>query len=204
MKAICVDDEPLAVEYTIEQCASLREIREIKGFTDAKSALDYLRCHMVDLALLDINMPEIDGITLAERIKKLCPHTAILFLTAYREYAFDAYSVHPSGYLLKPVSMEKLAAEVRYVCRTLNRVDASRFSAFLSMSRNVNRIYCIHWCILGFVDSVFCYLMGIVFPWPVIYLIGIALIVVSAWIASRWERRQQTKKGIGKGDKKGH
>lgn len=120
MKAICVDDEPLAVEYTMEQCASLREIREIKGFTDAKSALDYLRCHMVDLALLDINMPEIDGITLAERIKKLCPHTAILFLTAYREYALDAYSVHPSGYLLKPVSMEKLAAEVRYVSRTTN------------------------------------------------------------------------------------
>jgi hypothetical protein len=63
------------------------------------------------------------------------------------------------------------------------------------MSRNVNRIYCIHWCILGFVDSVFCYLMGIVFPWPVIYLIGIALIVVSAWIASRWERWLRTKKG---------
>lgn len=76
----------------------------------------------------------------------------------------------------------------------LNRVDASHFSALISMSRNVNRIYCIHWCILGFIDSIFCYLMGIVFPWPVIYLIGIALIVVSAWIAARWERQQRTKK----------
>ena len=61
-------------------------------------------------------MPEIDGITLAARIKEASPQTGILFLTAYKEYAFDAYSVHPAGYLLKPVSQDKLAAEVRYAC----------------------------------------------------------------------------------------
>ena len=61
-------------------------------------------------------MPEIDGITLAARIKQTRPETAILFLTAYKEYAFDAYAVHPTGYLLKPVSQEKLASEVRYAC----------------------------------------------------------------------------------------
>ena len=83
MKVICVDDEPLAVEYTLCQY---------------------------------INMPEIDGITLAARIKQTRPETAILFLTAYKEYAFDAYAVHPTGYLLKPVSQEKLASEVRYAC----------------------------------------------------------------------------------------
>jgi two-component SAPR family response regulator len=59
-------------------------------------------------------MPEIDGITLAARIKQASPRTTILFLTAYKEYAFDAYAVHPTGYLLKPVSQEKLAAEVAY------------------------------------------------------------------------------------------
>ena len=115
MKAICVDDEPLAVEYTVHQCESLPEIDEIRGFTDAQSALDWLSKHSADLALLDINMPGIDGIALAARIKKLHPQTAILFLTAYKEYAFDAYAVHPTGYLLKPVSLEKLAAEVRYL-----------------------------------------------------------------------------------------
>ena len=61
-------------------------------------------------------MPEIDGITLASMIKQVRPETSILFLTAYKEYAFDAYAVHPSGYLLKPVSQEKLASEVRYAC----------------------------------------------------------------------------------------
>ena len=117
MKTICIDDEPLAVEYTLTQCARLPEINEIKGFTDAFLALDWLRSHPVDLAILDINMPEIDGITLAARIKQILPKAAILFLTAYKEYAFDAFSVHPAGYLLKPVSLEKLAAEVAYVYR---------------------------------------------------------------------------------------
>jgi len=116
MKVICVDDEPLAVEYTLGQCALLPEIDEAKGFTKAQSALDWLCEHSADLAILDINMPEIDGITLAARIKQTRPETAILFLTAYKEYAFDAYAVHPTGYLLKPVSQEKLASEVRYAC----------------------------------------------------------------------------------------
>ena len=117
MKVICVDDEPLAVEYTLSQCALLPEIDEAKGFTEAQSALDWLCTHPAELAILDINMPQIDGITLAARIKQARPETAILFLTAYREYALDAYAVHPTGYLLKPVSQEKLAAEVRYACK---------------------------------------------------------------------------------------
>ena len=117
MKTICVDDEPLAVEYTLRQCTRLPEIEEAKGFTDSLLALDYLRAHPVDLAILDINMPQIDGITMAARIKQISPQTEILFLTAYKEYAFDAYAVHPTGYLLKPVSQEKLAAEVAYVSR---------------------------------------------------------------------------------------
>lgn len=121
MKAICVDDEPLATEYTLGQCALLPEINEVKGFTEAQSALDWLRDHSSDLAILDINMPEIDGITLAARIKELYPRMAIVFLTAYKEYAFDAYAVHPSGYLLKPVSQQKLAAEVRYACSGVHK-----------------------------------------------------------------------------------
>ena len=116
MKVICVDDEPLALEYTLSQCALIPGIDESKGFTDAKSALEWLQDNAADLAILDINMPETDGIELAARIKQMRPETAILFLTAYREYALDAYAVHPTGYLLKPVSQEKLEAEVLYAC----------------------------------------------------------------------------------------
>ena len=125
MNMICVDDEPLAVEYTLKQCGQLPEIDRTEGFTDAESALTYLREHSADIALLDINMPDINGITLAAQIKQLHPQTAILFLTAYKQYAFDAYAVHPAGYLLKPVSLEKLAEEVAYI-------HGARHSAALS------------------------------------------------------------------------
>ena len=74
----------------------------------------------------------------------------------------------------------------------LKKVDVSRLSTFISMSRDVNQIYLIHWCILGFIDSIFCYLLGFVFPWSAIYIIGIALIIVSYRIAKWWSGRKQT------------
>ena len=74
----------------------------------------------------------------------------------------------------------------------LKRVPASKLQVFLEMSRSLTPIYIIHWCILGFVDSIFCYVLGVVFPWSVIYLIGAGLIVLSAWIAKRRARRKQT------------
>ena len=112
MHVICVDDELYAMQYTVQQCLQLPQIDGAQGFTHSREALDYVKDHPVDLAILDINMPEIDGIALAIRIKQMRPQTAVLFLTAYKEYAFDAFSVHPAGYLLKPVSLEELEAEI--------------------------------------------------------------------------------------------
>ena len=116
MKAICVDDEKLITDYLVSMCRSMPPLTEAEGFTRGRDALAWLQENPADLALLDINMPRLDGITLAARIKEMHPQTAILFLTAYKEYAFDAYAVRPAGYLLKPVPLEKLAAEVRYLC----------------------------------------------------------------------------------------
>ena len=121
MTVICVDDEPLAVEYTVNQCALIPGIDKAEGFTDAQSALAWLHGHSADIALLDINMPKTDGITLAAQIKQKSPETAVIFLTAYKEYAYDAYSVHPVGYLLKPVSQQTLAEEIGYVCKEIHQ-----------------------------------------------------------------------------------
>ena len=59
-------------------------------------------------------MPDMNGIVLAARIKERWPDANILFLTAYREFAFDAFSVHPCGYLLKPVTLDALQKEIDY------------------------------------------------------------------------------------------
>lgn len=76
----------------------------------------------------------------------------------------------------------------------LKRVPASKFRVFLDMSRNITPIYFIHWCILGFVDSIVCYLFEIYFPFPVIYLIGLVLIVLSSWLAKLWAGRKRKAK----------
>lgn len=76
----------------------------------------------------------------------------------------------------------------------LKRVPASKLRVFLDMGSNMIPIYFIHWIILGFVDSIFCYLLDITFPWPVIYLIGVVLIVLSSWIAKLWAGRKRRAK----------
>ncbi len=65
----------------------------------------------------------------------------------------------------------------------LKKVRVERFSPFIGMSRNITAIYCIHWCLIGFIDSVFCYVLGVRFSYLFIYLIGIALIFISAGLA---------------------
>ena len=73
----------------------------------------------------------------------------------------------------------------------LKKVDVSRFSVFITMSRNIKQIYCIHWCIIGFVDSIFCYLLGYVFHYPFMYLFSIPVLVASYWLAKWWNGRKR-------------
>lgn len=117
MNAICVDDEAKTLEYTVDRCRELAQMDLVEGFTRARDALAWLKDHPVDIAFLDIDMPDMDGITLAARIKELQPGVAIVFLTAYKEFAYDAMSVRPSGYLLKPLTRDSLAEEVEYAMR---------------------------------------------------------------------------------------
>ena len=84
MKAICVDDEARTLRYTVDRCRELAQMDTVEGFTHAREAVEWLKDHPIDIAFQDIDMPEMDGITLAARIKEMYPNTAIVFLTAYR------------------------------------------------------------------------------------------------------------------------
>ncbi len=116
MRAICVDDERIIMEDTVSRCLELPQIDEAKGFIRAADALLWLEDNDADLALLDIDMPGMNGIELAVAIKKKRPDTAIIFLTGYSEYAVEAFAVRATGYLMKPVTGKRLADEVEYVC----------------------------------------------------------------------------------------
>ena len=115
MRAICVDDERLILERTVQLCRDLPDMEEVTGFTRPREALAWASEHPIDLALLDVEMPGMTGIELAAAIKERQPDTAIIFVTAYPKYAVDAFAVRASGYLLKPVTAEALAADVAYV-----------------------------------------------------------------------------------------
>ena len=135
MKVICVDDEELLAEEITEMCQELDQVDEVRSFTIAAEALKYLETESAEVALLDISMPEMDGICLAKRIREIHPEMRIIFLTGYKNYALDAYSVHPSGYLLKPVKKAQLAEEIIWAARDISgkkpyHIEARTFGYF--------------------------------------------------------------------------
>jgi len=114
MRAICVDDALPIMEDMVAMCRKLPQITSVTGFTRSREAIEWLEEHPVDLALLDIDMPDFNGLQLAENLKRKYPDAAVIFLTAYEQYAIQAIRLRTSGYLLKPVSMEDLQEEVAY------------------------------------------------------------------------------------------
>ena len=129
MTAICVDDEPLVLQLTLSLFRDLPGFQEVEGFAGPLEALDWLENHTPDIALLDIDMPGMNGLELARRIRDMHPDTAVIFLTGYSEYALDAFQLHASGYLMKPINREKLASEVEYALSSRNRGKASNVFA---------------------------------------------------------------------------
>ncbi len=115
LKVVCVDDEKLMLQYLVALCEKTADVDEIHGFDRAKKALAWIKEHPCDLALLDISMPDIDGITLAKQIRELRPETDIVFVTGHPQYALDSWAVHPKGYLLKPVTKKDLQKELDYI-----------------------------------------------------------------------------------------
>ena len=127
MRIVCVDDEVLIVNLTVKLCQSLPDVDDVQGFTLAEDALEYIKSNPTAVALLDIDMPKMSGLELAAKIKEISPDTAIIFLTGYSEYAVDAFKLHASGYLLKPINKESLSEEIGYVLRDKKMTSAHDF-----------------------------------------------------------------------------
>lgn len=120
--AVC-DDEVRFVSQIKELLTDYeKEIEEdlvICEFYDGIMLLDKYDCSY-DIIFLDIKMPYMNGIKVAEKIRSLDPNVTIVFLTSLLEYAVDGYKVHAANYLIKPVNKKKLTKEIE------NLIEKSR------------------------------------------------------------------------------
>lgn len=109
MRVIYIDDEEPALDNFRLTAGNFPEILELNLFQDGSKALQYAMNNRVDVAFCDMEMPGIHGLELAKKLKEHDPKIRIVFVTAYSEYALDAWNVDATGYLLKPYT----AADIR-------------------------------------------------------------------------------------------
>ena len=109
MRAMIVDDEAPArseLRFLLEETGRVEEIMEA---TSAREAVERMMEGKADVMFLDISMPKTTGMQLAEALHKLKNPPAIIFVTAYSEYALDAFNVDAVDYLMKPVEADRLS-----------------------------------------------------------------------------------------------
>lgn len=109
MRIVIVDDEPLARERLKRLLAEIPECEVAGEAGNGLAALGKISTLNPDVVLLDIRMPGMDGIECAQHLAALETPPAVIFTTAYGEYALDAFRVHAVGYLLKPVRQDELS-----------------------------------------------------------------------------------------------
>lgn len=114
MLIFAIDDERLMLQDLHSAIAAAEPRAEIRNFLLGQGALDAMQAEGIrpDVVFSDIRMPGVSGLELAVRLKKLSPHTRIIFVTGYDEYALDAFQCRAAGYVLKPVNAEKIRAEL--------------------------------------------------------------------------------------------
>ena len=109
LSCIIVDDEPLAVKLLESFVAKTPQLRLEASFTDSVEALSWLKEHPVNLAFMDIQMPDMNGMELSHMLPE---GTKVIFTTAFKEYAFESYEVSAIDFLLKPIRYNKFIAAV--------------------------------------------------------------------------------------------
>lgn len=112
MKIIYVDDEKPAIDNFRLTTANFPEIKELHTFQSGEEALEFAKANTVDAAFLDMEMPGIHGLDLAKALKAHDPEIRVVFVTAFGQYALEAFGVDATGYLLKPYTTSDIRKEL--------------------------------------------------------------------------------------------
>lgn len=112
MRTLIVDDEPLAVERMQILCARIPALQVVGTASDGAAALRLIEALAPDLVLLDMTMPEVDGLGVARALAEQANRPAVVFVTAHDDFAVEAFDCDAVDYVLKPVAQERLERAV--------------------------------------------------------------------------------------------
>ncbi|MBV8256046.1 MAG: response regulator transcription factor [Chitinophaga sp.] len=137
IKVIVIDDEPAAIDvmkYYIDMTPSLQLLAT---FSDSREAIHYCRQHEIDLMLCDIEMPLLNGMEIAANQKG---QTAIIFTTAYTNYAVEAFNLNVVDYLVKPIRYERFLQAIHKFQEQNPIQEADHFFVKTGTKGNLERI----------------------------------------------------------------
>lgn len=149
MKILLVDDEELQL-IRLENAArkALPQGCEFLCYTNPVLAYEENTENKIDIAFLDIETPVINGMQLAKKLKSVNPLVNIIFVTAYDTYALDAYKLHASGYITKPVTESKIKEELeglRYTIEAKKEAEHTNDYRINAIGSNIKS----HWSRMG-------------------------------------------------------
>ncbi|MFD1173416.1 response regulator [Oceanobacillus picturae] len=134
MKAVLVDDEPLALGFLKRQLQKVSNIHIVETFTFFDSSSSTAVIKEADIVFMDIEMPERNGFQLAEQLLEINPSLEIIFVTAFNQYAVQAFEVHALDYLLKPVQIDRLK-------KTIERAEAKVKAKQQDITEELTNLY---------------------------------------------------------------
>ena len=111
-RVIIADDEDLILDGGLPILEQVMPKAAIVGFTKPSDVIDFAKNNKVDIAFLDIEMGRISGLDVCKRLLDINPKTNVIFLTAYSEYAFEAWDTGACGYLIKPLTPDSVRRQL--------------------------------------------------------------------------------------------
>ncbi len=147
MNCIIVDDEYPSREELKHFILNFSNIKIMEEFDDSIKALEFIEQNKPDIIFLDINMPKLDGMALGKIISHFPKHPLIIFITAHKEYAVDAFEIYAYDYILKPYSEERIINTLKKIEKPTDGKNVnSKITLWKDNKMIVRRIIDISYC----------------------------------------------------------
>lgn len=112
---ILVDDNKIILSGSLPILEEVMPNASVTGFTNATEAIEYAKANHIVLAFLDIEMGSISGLDVCRKLLEINPRINVVYLTAYKEYSFDAWSTGACGFMLKPLTIEGVREQMSHL-----------------------------------------------------------------------------------------